>query len=113
MQPSPIIERLSKLPRGQRFVLFVLVYVLVGLVFMFTIYLPGVGEVETLKKNKANLKLQKSQVEARVANKEIFDAELERLTKELKMALKELQYFLVDLPRDEVVESNIIYSIVE
>jgi len=30
-----------------------------------------------------------------------------------KMALKKLQYFLVDLPRDEVVESNIIYSIVE
>jgi len=30
-----------------------------------------------------------------------------------QMALKKLQYFLVDLPRDEVVESNIIYSIVE
>lgn len=90
MQPSPIIERLSKLPRGQRFVLFVLVYVLVGLMFMFVMYLPGLSEVESLKKNKANLKLQKSQVEARVANKEIFDAELERLTKELKMALKEL-----------------------
>mgnify|MGYP001297703976 CR=1 FL=1 len=28
-------------------------------------------------------------------------------------ALKKLQYFLVDLPRNEVVESNIIYSIVE
>ena len=90
MQPSPIIERLSKLPRGQRFVLFVLVYVPVGLMFMFVMYLPGLSEVESLKKNKANLKLQKSQVEARVANKEIFDAELERLTKELKMALKEL-----------------------
>ncbi len=90
MQPSPIIERLSKLPRGQRFVLFVLVYVLVGLMFMFVMYLPGLSEVESLKKNKANLKTQKSQVEARVANKEIFDAELERLTKELKMALKEL-----------------------
>ena len=30
-----------------------------------------------------------------------------------QMALNKLQYFLVDLPRDEVVESNIIYSIVE
>jgi type IV pilus assembly protein PilO len=90
MQPSPIIERLSKLPRGQRFVLFVLVYVLVGLMFMFMMYLPGVSEVQNLKKNKVNLKEQKSQVEARVANKEIFDSELERLTKELKMALKEL-----------------------
>ena len=30
-----------------------------------------------------------------------------------QMALTKLQYFLVDLPRDEVVESNIIYNIVE
>lgn len=90
MQPSPIIERLAKLPRGQRFVVYLLLYVVVGLLFMFTIYYPGTSELSTLKKNKENLQRQKAQVEARVANKEVFDQELERLGKELAIAKSEL-----------------------
>lgn len=90
MQTSPIIERLAKLPRGQRFLLYIVLYVVVGLMYVFTIYYPSMSELDTLKSNKENLKRQKAQVEARVANKETFDQELERLTKELSIALSEL-----------------------
>jgi len=90
VQPSPIIEKLAKLPRGQRFVVYLLVYVVVALLFMFTIYYPGTSELTSLKKNKENLQRQKAQVEARVANKEVFDQELERLGKELAIAKSEL-----------------------
>jgi len=65
-------------------------YVLVGLMYVFTIYYPSMSELGSLKSNKENLKRQKAQVEARVANKETFDQELERLTKELSIALSEL-----------------------
>ena len=78
MQPSPIIERLAKLPRGQRFLLDIGLYVLVGLMYVFTVYYPSMSELDTLKSNKENLKRQQAQVEARVANKETFDQELER-----------------------------------
>ncbi len=90
MQTSPIIERLAKLPRGQRFLLYIVLYVVVGLMYVFTIYYPSMSELDTLKSNRENLKRQKAQVEARVANKETFDQELERLTKELSIALSEL-----------------------
>lgn len=90
MQPSPLIERLAKLPRGQRFVLFGLVYVLVGLMFVFTMYFPATGELDDLRKNKSNLKNQKVLVDQRVSDKEGFDERLEALTKDLKNALKEL-----------------------
>jgi len=90
VQPSPIIERLAKLPRGQRFLLYIGLYVLVGIMYVFTVYYPSMNELDTLKSNRENLKRQKAQVEARVANKETFDQELERLTKELSIALTEL-----------------------
>ena len=66
MQPSPLIERLAKLPRGQRFVLFGLVYVLVGLLFAFTMYFPASSELEDLSANKKNLENQKRLVQQRV-----------------------------------------------
>jgi len=90
VKPSPLIERIAKLPRGQRFVLFGLVYVLVALIFVFTIYFPTTTELADLDTNRANLERQKQQVEARVSNKEAFDDQLEALNKDLKNALKEL-----------------------
>jgi len=70
--------------------LYIVLYVVVGLMYVFTIYYPSMSELDSLKSNKENLKRQKAQVEARVANKETFDQELERLTKELSIALSEL-----------------------
>jgi len=90
LHTSPIIERIAKLPRGQRFVLYALVYVVVGLMFVFTLYFPASSELSDLQKNQGNLVTQKQQVAARVAHKEVFDEELKRLTKDLKNALKEL-----------------------
>jgi type IV pilus assembly protein PilO len=90
VQPSPIIERLAKLPRGQRFALFGLVYVLVCMVFMFTMYYPAASELEDMESSRQNLENQKVQVQKRVSDKEGFDKKLEGLTKDLKNALKEL-----------------------
>ena len=90
MQPSPIIERLAKLPRGQRFALFGLVYVLVCMVFMFTMYYPAASELQDMESTRQNLENQKVQVQKRVSDKEGFDKKLEGLTKDLKNALKEL-----------------------
>ena len=70
--------------------LYIGLYVLVGIMYVFTVYYPSMSELDSLKSNRENLKRQKAQVEARVANKETFDQELERLTKELSIALTEL-----------------------
>lgn len=90
MHASPIIEKLAKLPRGQRFLVYLIVWLLVGAMFFFALYMPAQNEVSSLKANRSNLERQKAQVEARVANKETFDQELDRLTKELSLALTEL-----------------------
>jgi len=90
VQPSPLIERLAKLPRGQRFVLFGLVYVLVALIFAFTMYFPASTDLDDLTSNRKNLENQKRLVQKRVSDKEGFDQRLEELTKNLKNALKEL-----------------------
>jgi type IV pilus assembly protein PilO len=58
--------------------------------FFFLMYFPAMSELSSLKNNRESLKNQKAQVEARVANKESFDKELDRLTKELVLALNEL-----------------------
>jgi type IV pilus assembly protein PilO len=67
-----------------------IVWLLVGAMFFFALYMPAQNEVSSLKANRSNLERQKAQVEARVANKETFDQELDRLTKELSLALTEL-----------------------
>ena len=90
MHPSPMIERLAKLPRGQRFALFGLIYVLVGMMFAFTMYMPATGELDSLKTNKKNLQNQQRMVQKRVQDKDGFDQRLDDLTKDLKNALKEL-----------------------
>jgi type IV pilus assembly protein PilO len=90
VQPSPLIGRLAKLPRGQRFVLFGLVYVLVAVVFAFTLYFPASTELDDLVANKRNLEVKQTQVQLRVADKEGYDHRLAGLTKDLKNALKEL-----------------------
>ena len=53
VQPSPIIERLAKLPRGQRFLLYIGLYVLADL-YVFTVYYPSMSELDTLKSNREN-----------------------------------------------------------
>ena len=70
--------------------LYLMVWLFVGAGFFFLMYFPAMSELSSLKNNRESLKRQKAQVEARVANKESFDKELDRLTKELVLALTEL-----------------------
>jgi type IV pilus assembly protein PilO len=67
-----------------------MVWLFVAAGFFFLMYFPAMSELSSLKSNRESLKNQKAQVEARVANKESFDKELDRLTKELVLALNEL-----------------------
>ena len=70
--------------------LYLMAWLFVGAGFFFLMYFPAMSELSSLKNNRESLKRQKAQVEARVANKESFDKELDRLTKELVLALTEL-----------------------
>jgi len=70
--------------------LYLMVWLFVAAGFFFLMYFPAMSELSSLKNNRVSLKTQKDQVEARVANKESFDKELDRLTKELVLALTEL-----------------------
>jgi len=70
--------------------LYLMAWLFVAAGFFFLMYFPAMSELSSLKNNRESLKNQKAQVEARVANKESFDKELDRLTKELVLALNEL-----------------------
>ena len=60
MQTSPIIEKLAKLPRGQRFLVYLVVWLLTGAIFFFGLYMPAQNEVASLKTNRVNLERQKA-----------------------------------------------------
>lgn len=90
MKGSDILDRLAKLPRQQRLMLFGLLYVLLVVVFFFSLYSPKQDERDSLLTEQKNLKSQLAQVEARAANKAQLEAELQELTADLKQAVKEL-----------------------
>lgn len=90
MKGSDILDRLAKLPRQQRLMLFGLLYVLLVVVFFFMLYSPKQDERDSLLNEQKNLKTQLAQVEARAANKAQLEAELQELTADLKQAVKEL-----------------------
>ena len=69
MQTSPIIEKLAKLPRGQRFLVYLVVWLLTGAIFFFGLYMPAQNEVASLKTNRVNLERQKAQVAAYIQTK--------------------------------------------
>lgn len=90
MQPSALIDRLARIPRAQRLVLFGGLYVILVVAWWALFYLPNSTERADLAREKGTLLQQKQQVETRVQNKEKYESELNQLTADLKQALKEL-----------------------
>jgi len=85
-----LIEKLSKLSRARRYGLIFLGYVLFLAVFWAMFYNPTSAKLGTLESETATLDSKRQQVRIRAADREKFEEELQRLTDDLRTALREL-----------------------
>lgn len=90
MNFNTIIERLSKVPRTQRLVLYGALVVIMAVAFWVLVYMPTGDSLDTLQAKQKELKADKAAVDERVKNAEQFRTELDNLNEDLKQALKEL-----------------------
>lgn len=90
MNASALMERLGRLPRTQRLLMFGVVYVLIAVVWWFMLYSPASASIETKEAENVKLRDQKRQVERRAFDRPKFEAELQELMAELQQALQEL-----------------------
>ena len=90
MQLSNIIERLAKVPRVQRLVIYGGFYVIICVAYWGLIYNTASSNLASAKKQSTELNSQRVAVEQRVQYREKFNEELDALTNDLKQALKEL-----------------------
>ena len=90
MNASKILERISKLPRSQRLLVFVVLYLLLVAGYIGALYLPASEDMDTLAAEERTLLTQRAQIDERIKNKATFEAELQQLTADLKQALREL-----------------------
>jgi len=87
---NTILERLSRLPRIQRVLLYALSYVLITAVYVGVLYLNvnnRIGKMQTDIENKQD---QLVQIQQRVAQSETFEVRLQQLVSDLKVAMREL-----------------------
>lgn len=90
MNTNRIFEQLGRLPRSQRLLLFVLLYILMIGAYGFALFMPAQSDISDYRTQEQALLQQKAQLEQRLRDKERFEAELQELMAELKEALKEL-----------------------
>ncbi len=90
MNLNTIIERLSKVPRTQRLVLYGALVVIMAVAFWVLVYMPTGDNLDSLQAKQAELRADKAAVDERVKNAEQFRTELDNLNEDLKQALKEL-----------------------
>ena len=87
---NQLLERYARLPRSQRLLLAGLTYVLIVIVFWFSLISPTMEQIDGAQAANRELTTKRDQVRARAANRAAFEAELEGLAAQLKQALKEL-----------------------
>jgi len=87
---AKLLERLGKIPRSQRLILYGALYVILVVAYWGLLYLPKGSELDALKSERATLIEQKEQIEARVKDKALFEEQLKKLMADLQQALKEL-----------------------
>ncbi len=87
---SQIIDRLGKLPRSQRLLVYGLGYVVLVAVMAFALLLPTMDDISTATAKRTELTKKRDEVKARAENRGMFESELEQLQADLKQALKEL-----------------------
>ena len=90
MQLHQIIERLAKVPRVQRIVLYGGAYVILVIAFWGLMYLPTTSSLENHQKKQKTLLTRQAEVERTVSNKAQYEQDLVDLMQDLKQALKEL-----------------------
>ncbi len=90
MQFTAIIERLAKIPRVQRLLIYSGLYVIIAVAYFVLLYLPTSASHSAAKKKQGELRTQLRQVEERVRYRDVFNQELDELMADLKQALKEL-----------------------
>ncbi len=90
MRFNKLIERLARVPRAQRLMLYGALYVLIAVAWWALLYLPASSELDDLRAEQASLIEQRKVIDARVENRAQYQAELQALMRDLKVALKEL-----------------------
>ena len=85
-----VIDRLSKVARTQRWLVYGILYTLLIVLYVFVLYMPESATKTELKNEQQELLTQRAQVEDRVKNKKLYEMELQQLMADLKLALKEL-----------------------
>jgi type IV pilus assembly protein PilO len=90
MNLGAILDRIGRLPRTQRVLAAVAIYVLMIVGWWFLLYSPSRSEIATLEQQSQALQDQKRTVEKRAFDRSRFEAELSQLMAELQQALQEL-----------------------
>ncbi|MEL6345161.1 MAG: type 4a pilus biogenesis protein PilO [Myxococcota bacterium] len=90
MNFNDLIERLSRTPRSQRLLLYVVMYVaLIGL-FGFLLFMPLNNRLSTLRANETKFNTQLRDIQRQVTSEDKLKEELKRVLEDLKLAIKEL-----------------------
>ncbi|MSQ02793.1 MAG: hypothetical protein EXR71_13035 [Myxococcales bacterium] len=87
---SQFLERLGKLPRSQRVIVYGLGYLALVIALFFALIGPTLESINTGTRTREELTKKRDEVRARAENKGQFEAQLEQLQADLKQALKEL-----------------------
>ncbi|MBN1336335.1 MAG: type 4a pilus biogenesis protein PilO [Deltaproteobacteria bacterium] len=90
MDSPALLERLARMTRSQRLVLFAVAYLLIVLLFFFAFYLPKANAIAHARTQQVELQEKKAIVEKRAADKESYETDLEDLTLQLRQALRQL-----------------------
>lgn len=85
-----LVDRFAKLPRSQRVLVAVLMYVLIGAVGFFGLVNPVLSDIDAAESAHADLVRTRDEVKARAMMRPEMEAELGRLTEALTRALEEL-----------------------
>jgi type IV pilus assembly protein PilO len=87
---NALAEKFAKLPRSQRVLVAVLMYVLIGAVGFFGLVNPVLSDIDAAESAHAELVRTRDEVKARAMMRAEMEEELGRLTEALKVALTEL-----------------------
>lgn len=87
---NQLLDRYTRLPRAQRLLLVCLGYIVICAVFFVLLISPTLAEIATTDALQAELTTKRTEVRTRADNRATFEAELEGLSTQLKLALEEL-----------------------
>jgi type IV pilus assembly protein PilO len=85
-----VFDQLMKRSRSERFLLFGIGYALIAALFYFVLISPTLTNIADMTKQQGDLIVKRDEVKRRAANRAQFEAELARMSEDLKEALKQL-----------------------